>query len=111
MGPLGLADKVSTINLLRGAFPSESSPARFWLTLLFQVGDANLIYGKISYFYFHRSPLEAAAGLLTLQFDLSTPNALESHNKPSSIYTQISVRHWTRFSSPLVRWGALCNVL
>jgi len=38
------------LNLLRGAFPSESLPAWFWLTLLFQAGGANLIYSQTNEF-------------------------------------------------------------
>jgi hypothetical protein len=33
---------VCTKNFLKGAFPSETPPARFWLTLLFRAGGANL---------------------------------------------------------------------
>jgi hypothetical protein len=49
--PNRLNDKVQwPLNLLRGAFPSESPPAWFWLTLLFQAGGAHLISSQTKTF-------------------------------------------------------------
>jgi hypothetical protein len=36
------------INFLRGAFPSETPPVRFWPTLLFRASGVNLLYSKVS---------------------------------------------------------------
>ena len=42
------ASKVRTLNFLKGAFPSETPPARFWLTLLFRAGGVNFIYNHFA---------------------------------------------------------------